>query len=150
VRGRERTYFEHFWNDFAADKTRSIPEAERLAYTAAYARPGRMRAGWAYFVSFPKAAEDFAQLSRTKLTMPVLSIGGAKANGDALAKQMRLIATNPSSVTIPNAGHWIMEEQPGETMAALLRFLGTSAGAAPTASLLPQLRMTPSEVKGHQ
>ena len=41
VRGRERVYFEHFWNDFAADKTRSIPEADRKAYTAAYSRPGR-------------------------------------------------------------------------------------------------------------
>ena len=29
VKGRERTFFEHFWNDFAADKTRSIPEADR-------------------------------------------------------------------------------------------------------------------------
>src|SRR5207244_7029849 len=58
VRGRERRYFEHFWNDFAADKTRSIPAADRKAYAAAYARPGRMRAGWAYFVSFPKTAKD--------------------------------------------------------------------------------------------
>src|ERR1700751_135012 len=60
VEGRERTYFEHFWNDFAADKTRSIPEEDRKAYTAAYSRPGRMRAGWAYFVSFQQAAKDFA------------------------------------------------------------------------------------------
>ena len=63
VRGRERTYFDYFWNDFAADKTHSIPQADRTAYTAAYARPGRMRAGWAYFVSFQQAAKDFAQLS---------------------------------------------------------------------------------------
>src|SRR5262249_39490085 len=40
VSGRERTFFEHFWNNFAADKTRSIPPADRRAYTAAYARPG--------------------------------------------------------------------------------------------------------------
>src|SRR5438094_3958400 len=39
VQGRERTYFEYFWNVFAADETHSIPEAERKAYTAAYARP---------------------------------------------------------------------------------------------------------------
>src|SRR5712672_2019658 len=32
VRGRERTYFEHYWNNFAADKKRSIPEADRKAY----------------------------------------------------------------------------------------------------------------------
>src|SRR5262245_56787445 len=52
VKGRERIYFEHFWNDFAADRRRSIPEADRPAYTTAYARPGRMRSAWAYFVSF--------------------------------------------------------------------------------------------------
>jgi pimeloyl-ACP methyl ester carboxylesterase len=45
VKGRERTYFECFWNVFAADKTRSIPEADRKAFTEAYSRPGRMRAG---------------------------------------------------------------------------------------------------------
>src|SRR5277367_5165322 len=62
VRGRERTYFDHFWNDFAADRTHSLSEADRAAYAAAYARPGRMNAGWAYFVSFNQAAKDFAQL----------------------------------------------------------------------------------------
>ena len=69
VQGRERIYFDSLWDGFAADKTHSIPEAERQAYAAAYARPGRMRAGWAYFVSFQKAASDFAELSRTKLAM---------------------------------------------------------------------------------
>ena len=76
MRGRGRTYFEHDWNDFAADKTHSISQADRAAYTAAYARPGRRRAGWAYFVSFQQAAKDFRELSQTKLTMPVLAIGG--------------------------------------------------------------------------
>src|SRR5438552_5519883 len=88
VKGRERTYFEHFWNDFAADKTHSIPEADRQAYAAAYARPGRMRAGWAYFASFQQAAKDLAELSQTRLTMPVLSIGGDRANAVALARQV--------------------------------------------------------------
>src|SRR3954447_21829514 len=130
VSGRERTYFEHFWNNFAADKTRSLPEADREAYTAAYARPGRMRAGWAYFVSFQQAARDFAGFARTKLTMPVLSIGGEKANGDALAAQVKLVASNARSVTLPNTGHWIMEENPHGTVDALMQFLG----AVPTSS----------------
>src|ERR1700741_3243224 len=86
VLGRERIYFDYFWNDYAADKPRSIPEADRAAYAAAYARPGRMRAGWAYFVSFQKAARDFARLAETKLPMPVLAIGGEKANGAALGE----------------------------------------------------------------
>src|SRR5262245_30094984 len=127
VRGRERTYFEHFWNDLAADKNRSLPRADRQAYATAYARPGRMRAAWAYFVSFQQAAKDFSRLSQTKLTMPVLSIGGEKGNGDALARQVKLVATNVRSVTLANTGHWVMEENPRATMDALVAFHNPSA-----------------------
>jgi pimeloyl-ACP methyl ester carboxylesterase len=123
VRGRERTYFESFWNNFAADKTHSIPKADRAAYTAAYARPGRMRAGWAYFVSFQQAAKDFAELSQTKLSMPVLAIGGEKANGQVLGEQMKLVATNAKMIVLKNCGHWVMEERPKETIDALMKFL---------------------------
>src|SRR5437667_13613 len=162
VRGRERTYFEHFWNNFAADKTRPLPEADGQAYTTAYARPGRMRAAWTYFVSFQQAARDFARLSQTKLSMPVLSIGGEKANGAALAQQIQLVATNARSVTLPNTGHWVMEESPQPTMDALRAFLNPTAGAAtassgsaqPTSgasrSALPQMRLTPDEVRANQ
>jgi len=123
VQGRERTYFEYFWNVFAADETHSIPEAERKAYTAAYARPGRMRAAWAYFASWPQLATEFAPLSKTKLTMPVLSIGGEKSLGIQLGAQMKLVADNVTVIVLQNAGHWILEEKPKETTAALLNFL---------------------------
>jgi pimeloyl-ACP methyl ester carboxylesterase len=123
VRGRERTYFDYFWNDFAADKTHSLPEADRVAYAAAYSRPGRMRAGWAYFVSFQQAATDFAQLSQTKLTMPVLAIGGEKANGKLLGEQMKIVTTDATMVVLKDCGHWVLEEKPRETTDALMKFL---------------------------
>jgi pimeloyl-ACP methyl ester carboxylesterase len=123
VQGRERTYFDYFWNDFAADKNHSIPEDARKAYAAAYSRPGRMHAGWEYFVSFLQAAKDFAQLSQTKLTMPVLTIGGEKSLGGPLGEQAKLVATNVTVVVLKNAGHWILEEQPQQTTDALQKFL---------------------------
>ena len=123
VKGRERTYFEYFWNVFAADKTHSIPEAERKAYTEAYAKPGRMRAAWAYFASWPQLAKDFAHLSQTKLTIPVLSIGGEKSLGNELAQQMKLVAENVTVVVLKDTGHWILEERPKETTDALVHFL---------------------------
>src|SRR5437870_7903326 len=123
VKGRERTYFEYFWNVFAADKTRSIPEADRKAYTEAYSKPGRMRAAWAYFASWPQLAKDFAQVSQTKLTMPVLSIGGDKSLGNELAQQMKLVADNVTVVVLKDTGHWILEERPKETTDALVKFL---------------------------
>jgi pimeloyl-ACP methyl ester carboxylesterase len=123
VQGRERTYFAYFWNDLAADKTRSLPEADREAYITAYSRPGRMHAGWAYFVSFQQAARDFAEFAKTRLTIPVLAIGGDKSLGEALGQQAKLIAKDVTVVVLKNTGHWIMEESPRETTEALLRFL---------------------------
>lgn len=123
VKGRESVYFAYFWDGLAADKNRSIPKADRKAYIAAYSRPKRMRASWEYFVSWPQAAKDFAEMSQTKLTMPVLSIGGDKSLGDALGAQTTLVAENATVVTIKNSGHWIVEEQPKQTTEALVSFL---------------------------
>ena len=58
----------------------------------------RLRAGWAYFVSFQQAAKDFAELSQTRLTMPVLAIGGEKANGEVLGQQVKIVATDATMV----------------------------------------------------
>jgi pimeloyl-ACP methyl ester carboxylesterase len=123
VAGREQIYFSFFWDDLAADKNRSLPEADRKAYIDAYSRPERMRAAWQYFVSWPQTAKDFTDLSRTMLTMPVLSIGGEKSLGKELAQQMKLVATNVTVIVLPDAGHWILEERPKETTDALVKFL---------------------------
>jgi pimeloyl-ACP methyl ester carboxylesterase len=123
VQGREKTYFAYFWNDLAADKTHSLAAADRAAYVAAYARPGRMHAGWAYFAAWPQTAKDFAQLAQTKLPMPVLSIAGEKASAGALGPQMKLVATDVTIVVLKDTGHWVMEERPKETMEAIVNFL---------------------------
>jgi pimeloyl-ACP methyl ester carboxylesterase len=123
VQGREKTYFAYFWNDLAADKIHSLPVADREAYVAAYSRPGRMRAGWAYFAAWPDTAKDFAQMAQTKLTMPVLSIAGEKASAAILGPQMKLVANNVSVIELKDTGHWLMEERPKETTDALVNFL---------------------------
>jgi pimeloyl-ACP methyl ester carboxylesterase len=123
VKGREKMYFAYFWNDLAADKRRSLNTADRKAYVAAYSRPGRMRSGWAYFAAWPDTAKDFAQMAKTKLAMPVLSIAGKKASSAILVPQMKLVTTNVTAVDLNDTGHWLMEERPQETMEALITFL---------------------------
>jgi len=123
AKGRERIYLDDLWNNFAADKNRSIPEADRRAYTRSYARPGRTAAGFAYFASFPKTATDFAELAKTRLAIPVLSIGGEKSLGDVLGAQTKLVASDVTVVVLKDTGHWMLEERPEETIAALTRFL---------------------------
>jgi len=59
----------------------------------------------------------------TNLTMPVLAIGGAKSFGPAVARVMRKAADNVTEVMIANSGHWLMDEQPAATIAAVRNFL---------------------------
>lgn len=123
VEGREKIYFAYFWNALAADKTRSLPEPDREAYVAAYSRPGRMGAGWAYFASWPQTANEFAEMAKMRLTMPVLCIAGEKASAAILGPQMKLVASDVTVINLKDTGHWLMEERPKETMDALVAFL---------------------------
>ena len=123
VKGRERIYFEHFWNDFAADRARSLSEADRQFYAAAYAQPGGMRAGFEYFKNFERDADDFARLAATPLPMPMLVLSGEKAGGSFLIEQGRLVAGNVQGVVVKGSGHWLMEEAPDQVIPALLEFL---------------------------
>lgn len=123
VAGREKIYFAYFWNDLAADKTKSVPLGDRQAYVLAYSRPGRIRAGWAYFAAWQQTVRDFAEFAKTKLTMPVLAIAGEKASAGTLFPQMKLVARDVRVVGLPDTGHWLMEERPKETIGALMGFL---------------------------
>jgi len=126
VAGRERIYFEHFWNDFAAARKHSVPEVDRQFYARSYAQPGAMRAGFEVFRNFEQDAKDFAQFAETKLTMPMLVLTGEKASGEFLIEQARLVDTNVDGVVIKAKGHWLMEEAPQQVIPRLVAFINKS------------------------
>lgn len=134
VKGRERIYFEHFWNDFAADPKHSVPEADRRFYAAAYAREEGMRAGFEYFRNFEQDARDFAGLSTIKLDMPVLVLTGEKASGNFLIAQTQLVATNVRGTVIKGSGHWLMEEAPQQVIPQLVAFMDETPVTPPASS----------------
>ncbi len=123
VHGRERIYFEHFWNDFAADPKHSVPERDRRFYAREYARPGGMRAGFEYFRAFEQDAKDFAGFAEKALAMPMLVLSGEKAGGEFLIQQGKLVATNLEGVVVRGSGHWLMEEAPEQVIPTLVEFL---------------------------
>jgi pimeloyl-ACP methyl ester carboxylesterase len=123
VKGRERTYFEHFWNDFAADPKRSVSEKDRQFYAKSYAEPGAMRAGFEVFRAFEGDAKDFAGFAKTKLKMPMTVLSGEKAGGQFLIDQGRLVADNVEGVIIKGSGHWLIDEAPEQVIPQLLTFL---------------------------
>lgn len=123
VQGRERIYLDHFWNDFAADRNHSVSEADRQLYSAAFAQLGATAAGMNWFRAFEQDGHDFAELAKKKLPMPMLVLAGEKASGEFLINQGRLVDDDVKGVIIKGSGHWLMEEAPGQTMAAIIAFV---------------------------
>ena len=88
-----------------------------------------MRAGFEYYRAFPQDAIQNMNYSKTKLTMPVLALGGGynPAFGGNLtmpiiAYSMKIAAQNVQTVVVPNSGHWIQEEQPVRLVKLLNNF----------------------------
>ena len=129
VQGRERIYLDRFWNDFSANPAR-FDEASRAHYAELYAKPGRMHAGFAQFAAFDQdVLDNRAAVGHGRLQMPVLAIGGDHSLGSTMAYIMRFAADNVREVVVTDSGHWLMEEQPKATVAAIVEFL--SDGGAP-------------------
>ena len=122
VAGRERIYFDRIWDDFTGDPSKP-DEATRNFFTATYAQPGGMRAGFAQFTAFSQDAKDNKLFEQTKLLMPVLAVGGEKSFGALQAVIMRHVATNVQEAVVSGSGHWLMEERPVETVALIRSFL---------------------------
>ncbi len=55
--------------------------------------------------------------------MPMLAIGGEKSFGPMMATVMRFAAADVTEGVIPDAGHWIMEEQPALAVPMIQAFL---------------------------
>ncbi len=111
VEGPERIYLDRIWNDFTGDPTKP-DEATRAYYATQYALPWAMRAVFARFQAFAQDAADNKIFQETKLTMPVLAIGGEKSFGATQAAVMCKVAIDVREAVIPGAGHWLMEENP--------------------------------------
>lgn len=83
-----------------------------------------MHSAFAQFLAIDRTdVTDNLKAMQTKLVMPVLAIGAEKAFGASMAIIMRNAATNVREVIVPNAGHWLMDEAPAPTIAAVQDFL---------------------------
>jgi pimeloyl-ACP methyl ester carboxylesterase len=123
VAGRERIYLDRFWNELGANPA-AFDEALRQHYASFYALPRAMHSAFEQFGAFTQdALDNQAFLARGKLTMPVLAIGGEKSYGPKMAAIMRFVATNVKEAVVTNAGHWLMEEQPVQTIALIKDFV---------------------------
>ncbi|WP_405883252.1 alpha/beta hydrolase [Streptomyces sp. NBC_01136] len=122
IHGHEKKWVAGFMDWLTVNKAAEDPR-DVAVYAAALRDPAHLKASFEYFRAFHTDNVDVAAQGRTKLTVPVLALGGAGSLGNSVADQVRHYATNVTGAVIAGSGHWIWEEQPQRTTASLLSFL---------------------------
>ena len=132
VQGKEMIYLSWFFSNLAYNPA-AITQADINEYVRHYASPGGLRAGFEYYRAFPEDATQNQNYSKTKLTMPVLAIGGGyiptfggNITMPSIVYGMQQLAQNVTGITVPNSGHFIPDEQPTVVVEQLTRFFSKS------------------------
>ncbi|MEJ7660286.1 MAG: alpha/beta hydrolase [Hymenobacter sp.] len=121
ITGREEQFVAHFMRQQTYDPTG--PDQEALTeYARRLAAPGALHGGIAYFRAHKLDAARNRAHAKTKLPMPVLTVGGAASFGAHLAGQIRPLVEQLHSVLLDECGHYLAEEQPARVVEELLRF----------------------------
>jgi pimeloyl-ACP methyl ester carboxylesterase len=120
--GRERELLDWFFWHGSHLGSGAVSSDDLDAYARALSRPGALRAGASFYASIFADAQDNASLKADPLAMPVLAMGGASYAGPRMQALWQDVARDLRTVMIPNAGHWLADENPDATATALRDF----------------------------
>ncbi|GGS32549.1 alpha/beta hydrolase [Streptomyces griseoviridis] len=121
--GREREYVGWFLKA-KARSAGTFDDTEIEQYAASLAADGGLRASLAYYRDAAESArKNHEALARQRLSVPVLGISGSHGSVPDMAASVRPWADHATGVVVPDAGHFIPDEQPAAVAAALNGFL---------------------------
>jgi pimeloyl-ACP methyl ester carboxylesterase len=118
VAGREDIFYG--WEFDAAAK--KLPDDVINYYVGMLSNPDSLRGSFGWYRALDTTIAQNEQ-RKTRLTMPVLAIGGAASFGEHVEEGVKAVADNVQSVVVPDVGHFVAEEAPEEMLAALTSFL---------------------------
>ena len=125
VQGREDIYFG--WQ-FATKAAKKLPDYAVRHYVGTLTDPEALHASFAIYRALDATIAQNQQRKTRRLTLPVLAIGGQYSLGEQIAATMKLAADDVQTLVIPGCAHWVPEETPEETLAALTGFLAPCRG----------------------
>lgn len=123
TKGREKAFLTKFAfrSQYVYQKS-AFTEADIDEYLRSYIAPGGMTAGFGYYRAFAQDARDNRDLGKSKLTLPVLAVGGDHGLGDFTLRNMKQCAENVQGVIIRECGHFVYDEQPEQLARKMLEF----------------------------
>ena len=119
VTGREDVFFR--WEFDAAAKR--LPEEVIQYYVRILSDPEALRASFGWYRALDTTIAQDQKRKLSRLTLPVLAIGGAASFGEHVGDALKQVADDVDTLVIPDTGHFVAEESPEALLAALTPFL---------------------------
>ncbi len=121
IMGKERELLSwYFWHwSYNPD---AISQEDFEVYVRQLQKPGALRAGFAHFGAVFDDTDHFKETSKTKLKIPVLALGGEMGAGGYMVPGWQQLAEQVVGGSIPEAGHWLADEQPEILIERFLEF----------------------------
>lgn len=122
-RGRERELLAWFFDHISFAGQSAVSAEHFETYHRQLLRPGALRAGINYYAAVWQDARDNAALASIKLPMPLLALGGEASSGQMLEQIWSAVAADLKTEIVPQAGHWLGDENPEFVAEAIAAFL---------------------------
>ncbi|CAN5509046.1 alpha/beta hydrolase [soil metagenome] len=124
IHGREREFLTWFFGPAKMTRTWTIDADAFEEYLRVFSKPGAVRSGLNYYREVFSDAGRAASRERCKaqLDMPILTVGGADADGDNLFRTMTQFASDVRNVVFEGIGHHLPEECPEDLVDVILQF----------------------------
>jgi pimeloyl-ACP methyl ester carboxylesterase len=127
VTGRERIYLSHFFRKIAYNAA-AITDEDLDHYVRAYEQPGALRCAFETYRAFEEDARELREWisANGKPCVPAMSLSGARSRHRDSAERMFAEVHRDGTfdvAVVPDAGHYIAEENPGGFVEETLRFI---------------------------
>jgi pimeloyl-ACP methyl ester carboxylesterase len=122
VRGREDIFF-GFEFDIQAGTNKLPSDAVKYYIEILTSRRDALRGSFGWYRDLDATIAQNQERAKTKLSLPVLAIGGSESLADRPAAAMMAAANNVQTLVIEGCGHWVMEQAPAAMLDALTTFL---------------------------
>jgi pimeloyl-ACP methyl ester carboxylesterase len=117
--GNERAFLTWFY-ERAAAKSDAIDAAATAEYLRTFSgREGVLGALGVYRAAFT-TMEQTAPLTKKRVQVPVVALGGERAQGVQIRKMIKMVAQNVEGGSIADCGHFVPEERPDEIVHHIL------------------------------
>jgi pimeloyl-ACP methyl ester carboxylesterase len=123
ISGKEKEFFNAFAFDAFVFCKEAFTQSDIERYISNQTRPGRLKAGLAYYRALLAGKDFFAETVAPPWTFPVLAIDREHTMNGLTTKSFERIAPGTKSVIAADCGHFVQEEQPEFLLKTLLDFL---------------------------